>query len=221
MGILIVATVICIVYGGDRTESVYAEQYPAIKGVVTEDGVYAVTVIANSQNRQDIRLVLESCDGYGIAATCFMDIAWITANKDYAQEICGSHSVGMLVSADFSSAARADVMSYMAVMNDKFMSLTGEFPKYVRYDGADAGCLSSVLTAYGQYYISAETVLTDTAVQIRAGGITEIRPSGQETVFALAKTVATAVSNSFESVSLADMLYPAGSEVNANGYQNE
>lgn len=221
MGILVVATVICIVFGGDHAESVYAEQSPAIKGVATEDGVYAVTVIVDTQNCDDVRLVLESCEGYGITATCFIDIAWITANKAYARQICETHSVGMLVSTDFSNVSRTDVMSYTAAMNDKFMSLTGKFPKYVRYDGKDAGCLSSVLTAYGQYYISAETVLTDTAVQIRAGGITEIRPSGTATVYALAKTVATAVSNSFEPISLADMLYPAGSEVNANGYQYE
>ncbi len=219
--ILALATVACIVFGGENTESVFPERSPAIKGVATDDNVYSVTVTVDSQNKDDIRLVLEACEGYGITATCFMDVAWMTANKDYAKEICGSHPAGMIVSADFSNSSRADVMSYMAVMNDKFMSLTGEFPKYVRYDGKDEGCLSSVLTAYGQYYISAETVLSDTAVQIRPGGITEICPSGQDTVFALAKTVATAVSNSLKPVSLADMLYPSGSEVNANGYQYE
>lgn len=219
--VLAIATLACIVFGGKTTEDAFSEQAPAIKGVATEDGVYAVTVTLDSADSDDIRLVLEACEGYGITATCFVDVAWMTANKEFTKEICESHLVGVLVSADFSSASRSDVMSYMAVLNDKFMSLTGTYPKYVRYDGKDAGCLSTVLTAYGQYYISAETVLSDTAVQIRSGGITEIRPSGAETVFALAKTVATAVSNSLRPVSLADMLYPAGSEVNANGYQYE
>lgn len=221
VALLGLATVACIIFGGRNTESVFSKQPPAIKGIATDDSVYAVTVAVDSGNTDDIRLVLEACDGYGITVTCFMDVAWMTANKGYVNEISENHILGMLVSGDFSNTSRADVMTYMAVMNDKFMSLTGEFPKYVRYDGENAGCLSSVLTAYGQYYISAETVLSDTAVQIRNGSITEIHPSGQETLFALAKTVATAVSNSLEPISLADMLYPADSEVNANGYQYE
>jgi len=221
VGILVIATVACIIFGGSESESVFAERTPAIKGVATDENVYAVTVIIDSQNKNDIRLVLEACDGYEINATCFMDVAWIAANKDYASEICEKYIPGMLVSADFSNASRADIMSYIAVMNDKYMSLTGTYPKYVRYDGKNEGQLSSVLAAYGQYYISAETVITDTSVQIRAGGITEILPEGDETVYALAKSVATAVANSLEAVSLPDMLYPSGSEVNANGYQYE
>lgn len=221
VGMLAFATLACIIFGGSEAESVFAERTPPIKGVTTEDDVYAVTVIIDSQNKNDIRLVLEACEGYGITATCFMDVAWIAANKDYASEICEKHIAGMLVSADFSNTSRADVMSYIAVMNDKFMSLTGSYPKYVRYDGKNEGQLSSVLAAYGQYYISAETVISETSVQIRAGGITEIIPGGNETVYALAKSIATAVSNSLEAVSLSDMLYPTGSEVNANGYQYE
>lgn len=221
VGLLAVATVVCIIFGGSESESVFAERTPAIKGVATEEDVYAVTVIIDSQNKNNVRMVLEACEGYEVTATCFMDVAWIAANKDYAREICENHIPGMLVSADFSNSTRADVMSYIAEMNDKYMSLIGSYPKYVRYDGKEEGVLSSVLSAYGQYYISAETVISDTSVQIRAGGITEIQPSGEETLYALAKSMATAVANSLEAVSLADMLYPSGSEVNANGYQYE
>lgn len=219
--VLALATVACIVFGGTDNESVFVEQSPAIKGVATDDEIYAVTVIVDSRNLSDIRLVLEACEGYGIKATCFMDVAWIASNKEYARTIAENHIPAMLVSADFSNSSRADIMTYMAVMNDKYMELTGVFPKYVRYDGKNEGKLSSVLTAYGQYYISAETVLEEESVQIRAGGITEIRPNGEETVYALAKSVATAVANSLEAVSLPDMLYQQGSEVNANGYQYE
>lgn len=219
--LLVVATFVCVIYDGTASENVFAQQTPAIKGITTDEEVYAVTVIVDSQSWDDIRLVLEACDGYGITAVCFMDVAWITANKSHAAEICENHIPGLLVGADFSDTPRADVMTYMAVMNDKFMSLTGSFPKYVRYDGEEEGCISSVLAAYGQFYISAENVLSETAVQVRAGGITEIYPGGKETVYAFAKTVATAVSNSLEAVPLDKMLYPQGSEVNANGYQQE
>ena len=221
VSLLVIATVVCAAIDVASPEDILAEQTPAIRGVSTEDDVYSVTVIVDSQKWEDIRLVLEACEGYGITAVCFMDIAWITANKSHALEICEKHIPGLLVSADFSETPRSDVMTYIAVMNDKFMSLTGNYPKYVRYDGGDAGCLSSVLAAYGQFYISAETVLSETAVQIRAGGITEINPCGKETVYAFAKTVATAVVNSLESVPLDEMLYPQGSEVNANGYQQK
>lgn len=218
---LVIATVVCAVIDSTSAEDTFMEQTPAIRGVSTDSGVYAVTIIVESQKWEDIRLVLEACEGYGITAVCFMDIAWIAANKAHAAEICEKHIPGLLVSADFSGTPRSDVMTYIAVMNDKFMSLTGNYPKYVRYDGKNAGCLSSVLSAYGQFNISAETVLSETAVQIRAGGITEIYPSGEETVYAFAKTVATAVTNALEPVPLNEMLYPQGSEVNANGYQQK
>ncbi|MBR4852879.1 MAG: hypothetical protein IKV01_04665 [Clostridia bacterium] len=221
VSLLVIATVVCAAIDVASPEDILAEQTPAIRGVSTDSGIYAVTVIVESQKWDDIRLVLEACEGYGITAVCFMDIAWITANKSHAAEICEKHIPALLVSTDFSDAPRSDVMTYMAVMNDKFMSLTGNYPKYVRYDGTDAGCLSSVLSAYGQFYISAETILSETAVQIRAGGITEIYPSGKETVYAFAKTVATAVVNSLAPVPLSEMLYPQGSEVNANGYQQK
>ncbi len=219
VGFLAVATIACILFGGSDAESIVAERTPAIKGVATDDSIYAVTVIIDSQNKNDIRLVLEACEGYGITPTCFMDVAWIAANKDYARSVCTECIPGILVSTDFSNYTRGEIMSYMAVMNDKYMSLTGAYPKYVRYDGKNEGALSSVLSAYGQYYISAETVLSDTSVQIRGGSITEILPQGDETVYALAKSVATAVANSLKAVSLSDMLYPADNEVNANGYQ--
>lgn len=217
--VLAVATAICFVFDGFAFNDGFSDTSPAIKGVFTQQDVYAVTVVVDNQNWEDVRLVLEACKGYGISPTCFLDISWISSNKAQAKQVCQEHSVGILIKADLSGNSRGDIMSYVAVMNDRFMSLTGKYPKYVRYMGKGEGQLSSVLGAYGQYYISSENVLTDTAVQIRSGGITEIYPSGDETAFAIAKTVATAVTNSLTPVDLSDLLYPQDSEVNVNGYQ--
>jgi hypothetical protein len=217
---LLLATVVCIAYGGGQSENQSAYS-PPIKGVASDDGAYSVTVIINQQSWNDVRMVLEACEGYGIVATCFMSADWIIRNKDNINKICESHIPALLITENFSRTSRTDVMAFVATLNDKFMTLTGNYPKYVRYDGEDEGCLSSVLSAYGQYYISAENVLSQTAVQIRSGGITEIHPCGNETLFAFAKTVATAVSNSLKPVPLSDMLYPIGNEVNANGYQSK
>ncbi len=219
ISVLVVATVVCLSLGISGTTSAFVTGAPAIKGVETEESVYAVSVILNSGKTENIRLVLSSCEGYGIKATCFMDVAWIAANKAFAAEVCKAHTAGLLLTDNLASMSRSELMQYIAIINDEYMSLTGVFPKYVRYIEEDTGYLSTVLTSYGQYYISAENILSNTAVDIKAGCITEINPIGEQTVYAFAKSVASAVSDSLKPISLSDLLYPPETEVNANGYQ--
>ncbi|MGM9658872.1 MAG: hypothetical protein ACI3W9_07800 [Eubacteriales bacterium] len=219
LAMLLIAAACYMLFGKDSSVGVFAEHSPAIRGVNTEEDVYSVTVLLDGVTESDLRLLLEAFSGYGIKATFFVDAAWASAHNALCVSLAADHSLALLVKTDFSRFSRAEVMNYVAVLNDKFMTATGVYPKYVRYVGNGEGYLPAVLSSYGQYYISAEATMTNTAVQVRAGAILEVVPCGDDTLFALAGTAATAVANSLSPVPLSELLYPAGSEVNANGYQ--
>lgn len=190
-----------------------------IKSIKTEENIYTITAtLIGDEDEKDIDLLLSVCEGMGVNITFFAEADWVEDNKELAEKIAKNGTLGLYIKKDLSGKLRNYVMEYVASCNDDFFEASGKYPKYVRVSENPNQTLARILTAYGQYCISYDTVLTGGGT-IGKGKIVDIGYIDENTAYLLAEAVGKAISSSLTCIKMESFLYKIGSETDEFGTQ--
>ncbi len=159
--LLLVALILCLWIRHIRSE---ADLPPAANPVSTVENTNACTVSLSLTGREGetaLRLFSSVCEGTGITPCVFVTTEWLEENSHLLPLLSGS-TLGLLYEESPKRFTQKRTMAYMAEENQRFMTVTGSFPRYVRLlEGQGSKTVSSALRAYGQIAIGHGGNLSD------------------------------------------------------------
>ena len=122
----------------------------------------AVTLsLTGKEGETALRLFTSVCEGAGITPCVFVTTEWLEENSDLLPLLSGA-TLGLLYEESPRRLTQKRTMAYMAEENQRFMSSTGSFPRYVRLmEGVGNKTVSAALQAYGQLTVGHSGSLSD------------------------------------------------------------
>ncbi|MBQ8325222.1 MAG: hypothetical protein IJY89_02130 [Clostridia bacterium] len=137
---------------------------PAASPVLSVEDASACTVTLSLTGREGetaLRLFTSVCEGTGITPCVFVTTEWLEENGDLLPLLSGT-TLGLLYEDSPKRFTQKRTMAYMAEENQRFMSYTGFFPRYVRLaEGQNSKTVSAALQAYGQLSLGSSQTLSD------------------------------------------------------------
>lgn len=159
--LLLVALILCLWIHHLRSE---ADLLPAASPVNAVENAKACTVTLSLTGREGetaLRLFASVCEGTGISPCVFVTTEWLEENSDLLPLLSGA-TLGLLYEDSPKRFTQKRTMAYMAEENQRFLSATGRFPRYVRLPAdEDSKAVSSALTAYGQMAVGHSGTISD------------------------------------------------------------
>ncbi len=179
---------------------------PAIRpmdGVPTDASVCSVTVsLTGVENESSLKLFLSVCEGMKIRPCVFVSTEWISEHRDLLEEL-SNVDLGLLLDGKWNNRTKKKTMTLLAEENERFLSLTGKFPRYVRLkqEGPDE-TLSAILQSYGQICVGSRGTLSD---EPSAGCIVDCGLLNGTTGYLLAKFCGKAIGASYQVLPLSEL----------------
>ncbi|HOJ48047.1 MAG TPA: hypothetical protein PLD48_04125 [Bacillota bacterium] len=198
-----------------------AEVFYPIKGIHTEEKIYALTANINGDEKEkDIDMLISVCEGMGLRITFFVEPDWIDENPNIAKKLQKVGTLGLYINKNLNGKSRNYIMEYIASCNDDFFETSAKYPKYVRVAGNPDSLTTRILNSYGQYCISYDAVLTQGGGgTIAKGRIIDIGPINEKTSFLLAQSVGEAITAGLTCIEMENFLYKIGSVTDEYGKQ--
>lgn len=178
-----------------------------VQAVQTEQSVCAVTMsLTGIESNASLRLLAAVCEGMNLRPCVFVTTDWLHDNPELLPSLAFAE-LGMLFEDSPERWTEKHTMTAIAEENERFMAMTGTFPRYVRLkEGAPGGHTSTALQAFGQTCIGSSASVSDA---LSAGSIIDLGLLDGTTGYALAKFCANALANDFEVISLSELLMSA------------
>ncbi len=197
----LLATALLLRRGGGKSESI-----PAMKpfdGLVTDQSLCAVTVsLTGIESRASLELFGSVCAGMDVRPCLFVTNDWLEEHRSELSDFSYAE-LGLLFEREPGGATRKRVMSNLAEENERFLSLTGTFPRFVRLaSGGPSDAFSAALQAYGQVCVGSRCGLTDAP---SPGAVADCGQLNGTTGYALAKYCAGALADGYTVLALSDL----------------
>ncbi len=175
-----------------------------VNEVQTDQAVCTVTLsLTGIESRVSFKLFASVCEGLELRPCIFVTTEWLHDNPELLPSLAFAE-LGLLFEDDPAKWTKKRTMTSIAEENERFMAMTGTFPRYVRLaEGSPSGHVSDALQAYGQTCIGFKATLADA---LSAGNIIDLGLLDGTTGYALAKFYASAVANEYSIISLSDLL---------------
>lgn len=185
----------------DRETDVPALQ--PFDGIVTDQSLCAVTLsLTGVESDAALELFASVCTGMEVRPCVFVTIDWLEKHRDEIASFSYAE-LGLLFEHPPGGATRKKVMANLAEANERFLSLTGSFPRFVRFASGEPGeTLSAALQSYGQTCVSSRCSLIDAP---SPGAIADCGQLNGTTGYALAKYCAAALADGYTLLPLSDL----------------
>ncbi len=187
--------------GGRKSESIPAMQ--PFDGLVTDQPLCAVTVsLTGVESEASLELFKSVCTGMDVRPCLFVTNDWLEEHRSELSDFSYAE-LGLLFAREPGGATRKRVMSNLAEENERFLSLTGTFPRFVRLaSGKPGDAFSAALQAYGQVCVGNRGNLTDAP---SPGAVADCGQLNGTTGYALAKYCAGALADGYTMLTLSDL----------------
>lgn len=175
-----------------------------VKAVATDQNVCALTLsLTGVESRVSLDLLASVCEGMELRPCIFVTTDWLHDNPELIPSLAFAE-LGLLFEDDPARWTKKRTMAFIASENERFMAMTGTFPRYVRLaDKAPGSHASAALQSYGQTVIGFGATLADA---LSAGNIIDLGLLDGTTGYALARFCASSIANGYQIVSLSDLL---------------
>lgn len=186
-----------------RSDPVSMAAIKPYDGRMTEQAVCSVTLsLTGVESEAAVRLFASVCEGMNVKPCIFVTTNWLDDHADLYQTLSFAEW-GMLLEREPAGRTRKKVMANLAAENERFLSLAGTFPRYVRLKNGEPGdLLSAALQAYGQLCVGSRGDLTGTPLP---GGIADCGLLNGTTGYALAKYCAAVMAEEYEIIPLSEL----------------
>lgn len=186
-----------------RNEPSRAPEMQTVQTVQTDRAACAITLsLTGVESRVSLNLLASVCEGMGLRPCIFVTTEWLHDNPELIPSLSFAE-LGMLFEDDPAHWTKKRTMASIAAENERFLSLTGTFPRFVRLSkGAPDGYVSDALQSFGQTAIGFGGTLADT---LSAGNIIDLGLLDGTTGYALARFSANALAGGYEIISLSDL----------------
>lgn len=176
----------------------------AVSAVQTDQNVCAITLsLSGVESRVSLELLKSVCEGMGLRPCIFVTTDWLHDNPELIPSLSFAE-LGMLFEDDPTRWTKKRTMAAIAAENERFLAMTGTFPRYVRLaKGMPGSYASAALQAYGQTCVSCRATLADAPC---AGNIVDLGLLDGTTGYALAKYCASAIADGFRLLPLSELL---------------
>lgn len=175
-----------------------------VEAVKTDKTVCAVTLsVTGIESRASLELLASVCKGMQVRPCIFVSADWLYDNPELVPSLSFA-DLGLLYERSPAKWTKKRTMLSVAEQNDRFMSITGTFPNYVRFaQGEPNGYVSDALQSYGQTCIGSKATLADT---LSAGNIIDLGLLDGTTAYTLAEFYASAVAGGYAVLPLSQLL---------------
>lgn len=175
----------------------------AFDGIVTDQSLFAVTVsLTGVESDAALELFRSVCTGLEVRPCLFVTNDWLEKHRSELEAFSYAE-LGLLFERAPGGATRKRVMANLAEENERFLSLTGSFPRFVRFVSGEPGeLLSAALQAYGQINVSSRSSLIE---EPTPGAIADCGLLNGTTGYALAKYCAAAMADGYTALPLSDL----------------
>lgn len=172
--------------------------------VQTDRTACAVTLsLTGVESRVSLELLASVCEGMELRPCIFVTTEWLHENPELIPSLSFAE-LGLLFEDDPAKWTKKRTMASIAEENERFLSMTGAFPRLVRLaNDSPKGYVSDALQSFGQVCVGSKATLTDA---LSAGNIVDLGLLNGTTGYALAKFCAGALAGGFEVISLSDLL---------------
>lgn len=187
----------------DREQPVSVPAMQPFDGVVTDQSLCAVTLsLTGVESDAALELFRSVCTGMEVRPCVFVTIDWLEKHRNEIEALSYAE-LGLLFERPPGGATRKKVMEHLAEENERFLSLTGAFPRFVRFASGEPGeTVSAALQSYGQLCVGSRTTLADAP---SPGGIADCGLLNGTTGYTLAKYCAAAMADGYTLLPLSDL----------------
>lgn len=201
--LLVCALLLGIYRWQTRAPSSYVATVKPFDGRVTEKNICAVTLsLRGVENESAVRLFASVCEGMDVKPCIFASNSWLQNHRELYAELSFAEW-GLLLEREPSGYSRKKVMENLASENERFLSLTGSFPHFVRLtDGEPGADFSAALQSYGQICVASRCGLTETP---SPGSVVDCGLLNGTTGYTLAKFCAAALAEEFNVLPLSEL----------------
>lgn len=175
-----------------------------VEGIATESSVCSLTLsLTGSESKAALRLFASVCEGMEIRPCIFVTTKWLEKHPEQIPSLSFA-DLGLLYEESPVRITRKRTMAAIAEENERFLSLTGYFPRYVRIlEGNVDGYVSAALQSYGQVCVGSKNTLSDTPA---AGSVVDLGLLDGTTGYSLAKFCGSTASEGFSILPLSELL---------------
>lgn len=200
--LLVTAIIVSFLLRG-REKSVNVPALQPFDGILTDQSICAITVsLTGVESDAALELFRSVCMGMEVRPCVFVTTDWLEKHRD-ALDSFSYAELGLLFEHAPGGATRKKVMANLAEENERFLTLTGSFPRFVRFSSAlPSETLSAALQSYGQISVSSRSSLVDTP---SPGSIADCGQLNGTTGYALAKYCAAALSEGYTLLPLSEL----------------
>lgn len=175
-----------------------------IEGVATESSVCSVTLsLGGTESRAALGLLASVCEGMEIRPCVFVTTDWLKEHPELIPSLSFA-DLGLLYEESPKRLTRKRTMASMAEENERFLALTGAFPRYVRIlDGGTDGYVSAALQSYGQISVGNRSTLSE---ELSPGSVVDLGMLDGTTGYALAKFCGSTTAAEYSVLPIGELL---------------
>lgn len=172
-------------------------------GILTDQSICAITLsLTGVESDAALELFRSVCTGMEVRPCVFVTTDWLEEHRDKIDDLSYAE-LGLLFEHAPGGATRKRVMANLAEENERFLALTGSFPRFVRFSsGVPGEMVSAALQSYGQILVSSRISLVDPP---SPGAIADCGLLNGTTGYALAKYCAAAMADGYTLLPLSDL----------------
>lgn len=201
--LLIVAAVAAAFLWRNREKPVSVPTLQPFDGILTDRSICSVTLsLTGVESDAALELFRSVCVGMDVRPCIFVTNDWLEKHRGKIEDFSYAE-LGLLLEHVPGGATRKRVMANLAEENERFLSLTGTFPRFVRFSSGTPGeAVSAAMQAYGQICVSSRSSLVDAP---SPGAIADCGLLNGTTGYTLAKYCAEAMSEGYTLLPLSDL----------------
>lgn len=201
--LFIAAAIVAAFLWQGREKPVSVPTLQPFDGILTDQSVCSITLtLTGVESDAALSLFRSVCTGMEIRPCVFVTVGWLEKHRD-EMDAFSYAELGLLLEHVPGGATRKRVMANLAEENERFLALTGSFPRFVRFStGVPDEAVSAALQAYGQICVSSRGGLVDAPTP---GAITDCGLLNGTTGYTLAKYCASAMAEGYTMLSLSDL----------------
>lgn len=201
--LLIAAAIVAAFLWRGREKPVSVPALQPFDGILTDQSICSVTVsLTGVESDAALELFRSVCTGMEVRPCVFVTTDWLEDHRDEIADLSYAE-LGLLFERAPGGATRKRVMANLAEENERFLALTGSFPRFVRFATDVPGeTVSAALQAYGQICVGSRSSLVDTP---SPGSIADCGLLNGTTGYALAKYCAAAMADGYTLLPLSDL----------------
>lgn len=203
IALLVVAAIVAVFLWRGREDPANVPTLQPFEGILTDQSICAVTLsLTGVESDAALELFRSVCVGMEVRPCIFVTTDWLEKHRDKIEDFSYAE-LGLLFEHAPGGATRKRVMANLAEENERFLALTGSFPRFVRFASDIPGeTLSAALQAYGQICVSSRSSLVDTP---SPGAIADCGLLNGTTGYTLAKYCAAAMAEGYTLLPLSDL----------------